>query len=325
MGTDTTPGVASVVTGFRTAVVAIGAGIVAGTGLVLSHRSLQHTRTNDNRQAELTRGTLDLTTRSLEHAQAKDREQAELTRGTLELTTRSLEHAQARDREQAELTREGQVTDRFTKAISQLASEFDVERLGGVYALERIMGDSEKDHPTVVEVLAAFVRYHAPLPAETGNQAGVTEHQRLSEPVQAALNVLGRRPKRSEPFNIDLHRTDLRNADLDAANLASAQLWESDLRGANLRGANLYRANLFRTDLREAVLREVLITEAIMEQAFLQGTFFEEAVGLTPEQVVAAYPSSTTRLPEALTDIQEVEERIVDLETAQNPGNGEVP
>ncbi|MGW0828772.1 pentapeptide repeat-containing protein, partial [Streptomyces sp. NPDC002845] len=96
------------------------------------------------------------------------------------------------------------------------------------------------------------------------------------------------------------------------------------LRGANLRGANLYRANLFRTDLREAVLREVLITEAIMEQAFLRGTFLEEAVGLTPEQVVAAYPSSTTRLPEALADIQEVQERIVDLEMSQNPGNGEV-
>ncbi|MFD9132849.1 pentapeptide repeat-containing protein [Streptomyces bottropensis] len=271
LGEGTTTGIASVVTGFRTAVVAVGAGIVAGTGLVLSHRSLQHIRTNDNRQAEFTRGTL-------------------------------------------ELAHEGQVTDRFAKAISQLASLADVERLGGVYSLERIMRDSEKDHPTVVEVLAAFVRHHAPLPEQSGGQAGATPDQRLSEPVQAALTVLGRRPHRHEPFNIDLHRTDLRGADFNEANLANAQLWETDLRSANLFSADLRGANLFRTDLSEASLREAVITGAKTEQAFLRGSFLEGIEGLTAEQVVAAYPSSTTRLPDALADNQEVQERIVDLE-----------
>ncbi|GHG63087.1 hypothetical protein GCM10018779_32330 [Streptomyces griseocarneus] len=62
--------------------------------------------------------------------------------------------------------REGQVTDRYTKAISQIASDKPVEQLGGIYALERIMRDSAKDHVTIVEVLAAFVREHAPAPAE---------------------------------------------------------------------------------------------------------------------------------------------------------------
>ncbi|MFF7535245.1 hypothetical protein ACFZB2_40220 [Streptomyces bobili] len=60
LGEGTTTGVASVVTGFRTVVVTVGAGIVTGTGLVLSHRSLRHTRANDNRQAEFTLGTLEL-------------------------------------------------------------------------------------------------------------------------------------------------------------------------------------------------------------------------------------------------------------------------
>ncbi|MEU1466086.1 hypothetical protein ABZ467_36775 [Streptomyces sp. NPDC005727] len=59
--------------------------------------------------------------------------------------------------------REGQVTDRYTKAISQIASDKPVEQLGGIYALERIMRDSAKDHATIVEVLAAFVREHATL------------------------------------------------------------------------------------------------------------------------------------------------------------------
>jgi membrane protein implicated in regulation of membrane protease activity len=59
------------------------------------------------------------------------------------------------------LTQQGQITERYTKAIEQLGSgKLDV-RLGGIYALERIATDSERDHPTVVEVLSAFVREHS--------------------------------------------------------------------------------------------------------------------------------------------------------------------
>lgn len=56
------------------------------------------------------------------------------------------------------LTRRGQLTDRYTKAIGLLASEKVTERIGGVFALEHLMAESAQDHPTAVEVLAAFVR-----------------------------------------------------------------------------------------------------------------------------------------------------------------------
>lgn len=39
-------------------------------------------------------------------------------------------------------------------------------RLGGIYALQRIMQDSVRDHSTVVSVLAAYVRQHAPSPVK---------------------------------------------------------------------------------------------------------------------------------------------------------------
>jgi hypothetical protein len=65
------------------------------------------------------------------------------------------------------VTEDGQVTERFTKAIEQLGSckadgepNFDV-RLGGIFSLERIARDSEKDHWTVMEVLSAYVRENA--------------------------------------------------------------------------------------------------------------------------------------------------------------------
>src|ERR671925_681503 len=60
------------------------------------------------------------------------------------------------------LSREGQVTDRYTKAIEQLDhGKLDV-RIGGIYTLEPIARDSAKDHPTVMEVLTAFIRDHLP-------------------------------------------------------------------------------------------------------------------------------------------------------------------
>ena len=53
------------------------------------------------------------------------------------------------------------MTDRYTKAIEQLGSgKLDI-RLGGIYAPERIAHDSPRDHPTVLEVLAAFIREHS--------------------------------------------------------------------------------------------------------------------------------------------------------------------
>ena len=70
-----------------------------------------------------------------------------------------------------ELTEQGQVTDRFTKAIEQLGSDKLDVRLGGIYALERIARDSAKDHPTVMEVLTAFIREHSREPWSPSDSA----------------------------------------------------------------------------------------------------------------------------------------------------------
>jgi hypothetical protein len=59
------------------------------------------------------------------------------------------------------LSRQGQVTDRYTRAVEQLGSYRIEVRIGGIYALERIARDSKRDHPAVMEVLAAFARVHS--------------------------------------------------------------------------------------------------------------------------------------------------------------------
>jgi len=68
-----------------------------------------------------------------------------------------------------ELTEQGQVTDRYTKAIEQLGSEKLGVRIGGIYALEHVVRDSARDHPTVMEVLTAFIREGPKEPSDPGD------------------------------------------------------------------------------------------------------------------------------------------------------------
>ena len=73
-------------------------------------------------------------------------------------------------------------------------------RIGGIYALERVARDSRRDHPTVMEVLAAFVREQWP-PAEDSGEPP----ERTTRPdVQAAATVIGRRAIQydSQPINL---------------------------------------------------------------------------------------------------------------------------
>ena len=71
-----------------------------------------------------------------------------------------------------ELAEQGQVTERYTKAIEQLGSQHMAVRIGAIYALERIARDSARDQPTVMEVLSAFIRDYSreqwPLPGADG-------------------------------------------------------------------------------------------------------------------------------------------------------------
>ena len=82
---------------------------------------------------------------------------------------------------------EGQVTERFTRAIEQLGNDKMAIRLGGIYALERIAKDSEKDHGPVMEVLTAYVRENAP------RQNPPKVPDRPATDIQAILTVIGRR------------------------------------------------------------------------------------------------------------------------------------
>ncbi len=174
-------------------------------------------------------------------------------------------------RRNIELTEQGQVTDRYAKAIEQLGSEKQLDvRIGAIYALERIAHDSAKDHPTVMEVLAAFVREHSREQWPTPGAARPGAPSRSTRPdVQAAITVMGRRISAHDLRVIDLDSADLTFANLNNANLARASLGNVNLYSANLGGADLTRAFLMSADLTGAMLRDAKLTKAFLNFATL--------------------------------------------------------
>jgi len=170
-----------------------------------------------------------------------------------------------------ELTEQGQVTDRYTRAIEQLGSDKLEVRIGGIYALERIAYDSPRDHPTVMEVLATFIREHS---GEQWPPSVPVEAMRGTRPdVQAAVTVIGRRAAQHDIRRLKLAQTKLPRADLTKADLVAAEL-----HGADLYNAKLARAHLQRADLTGANLRDANLAGAHLSYATLLGTDLTHAL-----------------------------------------------
>ncbi len=208
------------------------------------------------------------------------------TARTLDVSTRTLD-----------ATREGQVTDRYTKAVEQLGSSKIDVRLGGIYALQRLTLDSARDKNTIIAILIAYVRVHA-----QPSKSERIEGQAMVD-VAAALNVISRLdppvkslgpPEQSYTFNLakaDLHglnlaEANLSRADLRDANLSGVTLFEADMRGAtlfkaDLRDANLTGAYLIGADLREADLREAGLTTAHLRSMGLFGRTYLSGANLS--------------------------------------------
>ena len=202
-----------------------------------------------------------------------------------------------------------QVIERFGKSVEQLGHDSPEVRLAGIYGLERVARDSDKDYWTIMELFASLIQSKSPLQASQPDlELEVHEPDAFPEPlqqpsalpndVQAVLKVIGRRDANRDPDGkrIDLERTNLsrttfkgfcfrgvsfRQADLRRSNLREADLREADLREANLNGASLGLSNgrdavltaatLRRAELIGAILRDADLVKADLTEADLRG------------------------------------------------------
>jgi len=196
-------------------------------------------------------------------------------------TEKSLEISHKTNARNLEIAQEGQITERFTRAIDQLGSDKLQVRLGGIYALERIARSSKQDHWPVMEILTAFVRANAVAIPDIPEKPSKT----LNADIEAVLTVLCRRNLEHEK-NTD-QRMDLRGANLNSAiligcHLENSILWETDLRGANLRAIHLESAGLHKACLNSAALisahmQRATLGEVQMENAACSGANMESA------------------------------------------------
>lgn len=174
--------------------------------------------------------------------------------------------------ENLRVTEEGKLTERFSNAVELLGSDKLDIRLGGIYALERIARDSQKDYWTVMEVLTAFVREnsHRLLPGQKVDTP--------REDIQAIMTVIGRRKRSStETQRLNLRRAnlagysflhaDLSNANLDGANLSVTNFYLANLGGALLNNTDLRGANFAFTNLKETDLINANMSETVLKYA----------------------------------------------------------
>lgn len=203
--------------------------------------------------------------------------------GNLKVAQATLESNQKDAEKKLEVAQEGQITERFTRAVDQLGNEKLEIRLGGIYALERISNESEKDYWPIMEILTAYIRKNSnaenvatkkvihldmDIQANESIKSEVIEVRKISLDIQAILTVLG---KRQHSVNYgDSNHLNLRATCLQGADLVKAHLEGADLIMAHFEGADLNDAHLEGAYLNEACLRGAMnLHKAHFEGAIL--------------------------------------------------------
>jgi hypothetical protein len=213
-----------------------------------------------------------------------------------------------------QVNQEGQITERFTRAIEQLVNEKEEIRIAGIYTLGSIAGRQYEYHWPIMKVLTAYVREKAPWPSEK-------VRVEPEEDIKAILDVIGKRKWTygdGEPESLNLWKSDLRGAYLKDAKLQGMFFSDSSLGNAKLLGADLTGAvfgpytpaggrKLCATIFDGANLSEATLTGARLETVDLSKT-----VGLTKPQIEQACINDKTKFPGEPDDFK-------DLKNLTNP------
>jgi hypothetical protein len=183
-----------------------------------------------------------------------------------ELTQRQISEQSDASQKQFKLAQDNQIADRFSRAVSQLGSDEVQIRLGGIYALERIAQDSERDEPTVADVLTAFIRERQRW-SDQVVEDNCDRHIKPPTDVQTTIIVLGRLPVSNNgsprPILI-LTNVDLRGAEFARGNYEGAVFYRS-----HLDGAYFYRSKFAGAQFDESYLDCGYFVETDMTEAFM--------------------------------------------------------
>jgi hypothetical protein len=209
-----------------------------------------------------------------------------------------------------QVNREGQITERFTRAIDQLGDESLETRLGGIYALEQIAKETQEYYWPIMQILSSYVKHRAPLNPEV--QLGDPAETKLGhtdEGIQAIISILGSRVgefRKEEERRIDLQRTSLLHTNFGFGNFTGAWFSSADLRHSYFGHANLREASFMNANLRQVVFNDVRNLKGVdfhkanLEGAEIRGVDLEGTIRLSQDQIEWTIGSNETQLPENL-------------------------
>jgi hypothetical protein len=103
--------------------------------------------------------------------------QVRVSQDGLHATREQMQHTLETTRQQLNLTEQGQVTDRYTRAVEQLGHEKAPVRLGALYSLEHLAQDNSEYRQTVVDVVCAYLRMPYALPPRNESGAEQVEEE----------------------------------------------------------------------------------------------------------------------------------------------------
>ncbi|AKB72303.1 pentapeptide repeat-containing protein [Methanosarcina mazei] len=169
-------------------------------------------------------------------------------------------------------SREVQITESLTRAIEQLGNEKIEVRLGGIYALERISAQHQKDHWRMIEIMTSFVKINSPIKDEPQNKVKID--------TQAVLTIIGRRNYSlfmGESRMINLTGLNLQEAFFNVANLGGVYFCKSNLKGANFLLASLPETDFASVNASGAYFNGAYLKNSDFKGANLEGAQFEVA------------------------------------------------
>ena len=168
----------------------------------------------------------------------------------------------------------GLLNERYQKGAEMLGSEVLAVRLGGIYALQRLVEDHPKQyHVQVMRLFCAFVR-NPPVdkdrddnarPTGTEREPNIKDYQ-VREDVQEAMTAIGTR----SDADVELEKKAEFSPDLSGAYLPFVRLFKANLTDADLTDARFYPENL-------TVQEQYKNAELLMADAYLQGANLSNA------------------------------------------------
>lgn len=211
------------------------------------------------------------------------------------------------------LSRRAQEVDRFTKAVSLLASDKQSERIGGLLTIEYVIREKTTEARAGVEVVCAFIRERSPVTSESYEKAQARSprwrvgENKVPEDIKTALWIIGVNYPLPLRFMIDLSRTDLRGCGLAGTNFSGIKFFHCLMEGVSFVGADLSHCRLDGSIMTGAWLEETDLRRTTLRDVDLRGANLTNAK-VDPSQLLPALVDDSTVLDphirERLTELK---------------------